>query len=71
MAQLVLGEAKAVGANDCAVFEGDVVAEDAALADDRVGVGKEVAAGLHAGVEHYVGQKRGVGPSFTPGPMTT
>ncbi len=37
-----------------------MVAEDAVLADHGVGVREEMAAGLDAGIEHDVGQDRGV-----------
>jgi len=49
VAGLVFCEAKAVGAHDGAIFEGDVVAEDAVFTDDGVGVCEEVIAGLNAG----------------------
>ncbi len=52
---VVLSEAEAVGSDDYPVFEGDVVAEDAALADDRMRVGEEIVADPDAGVEHDVG----------------
>ena len=57
---LVLGEAEAVGADNCAVFKRYVIAEDAVFTDDGVGVGKEMIADLDAGVEDYVGQEGGV-----------
>ena len=60
VALLVFGEAEAVGADDDAIFERDVVAEDAVFADDGVGVGEEVAADLNAGIKHDVGQDGGV-----------
>ena len=60
VACFIFGEAEAVAADDGAVFERDVVAEDAVFADDGVGVGEEVAADLDAGIENDVGQERGV-----------
>ena len=54
---IVVGEAEAVGADDGAVLQGDVVAEAAVFADDGVGVGEEVAADLGVGIDHCVGQK--------------
>ena len=57
---LVFGKAEAVRADDDAIFERDVVAEDAVFADDRVRVREEVAADLNAGIEHDVGQDGGV-----------
>ena len=54
---VVVGEAEAVGADDGAVLQGDVVAEAAVFADDGVGVGEEVAADLCVGVDDCVGQK--------------
>ena len=60
VALLVFGEAEAVRADDDAIFERDVVAEDAVFADDGVGVREEVAADLDAGIEHDVRQERGV-----------
>ena len=45
----LLGEAEAVGTDDGAVLEDDVVAEVAAFADDGVGVGEEAVAGADAG----------------------
>ena len=47
-------------ADDDAVFERDVVAEDAVLSNDGVGVREEVAAHLNAGIEHDVRQDRRV-----------
>ena len=44
-----LGEAEAVGADDGAVLQDDVVAELAVLADDGVGVGEEVVADVSVG----------------------
>ena len=41
-------------------FEGDVIAEDAAFADDGMGVGKQVVACLDTGVEDDMGQEGGV-----------
>ncbi len=61
MAGLVLGEAEAVRAYDCAVFKRHMVAQDAILAHNSVGVSKEMAAGLNAGIEDDMGQKGGVG----------
>ena len=60
VALLVFGEAEAVAADDDAVFERDVVAEDAVFADDGVGVREKVAADLNAGIEHDVRQNGGV-----------
>src|SRR5208283_877275 len=54
---VVVGEAEAVGTDDCAVLQGDVVPEAATLADDSVGVGEEVAADPSVGIDHCVGQK--------------
>ena len=54
------GEAEAVGADDGAVLQDDVVAEVAVLADDGVGVGEEVIAGAGVGVEDDVGEDGGV-----------
>jgi hypothetical protein len=56
----VAGEAEAVGTDDDAVLEGDVVAETAALSDDGVGVGEEVRADCCAGVDDDVRQQGGV-----------
>ena len=56
----VLGKSESVGADDCAVFERDVVAQNAVLAHHGVGVGKEMVAHLNSGIEHHVGQQRGV-----------
>jgi hypothetical protein len=53
--QRVAGEAEAVRADDGAVLQDDVIAEAAALADDGVGVGEEVAANLRVRVDHDVG----------------
>ena len=56
----VAGEAEAVGADDDAVLQDDVVAEPAVLADDGVGVGEEVAADVGVGIDDDVRQQRGV-----------
>ena len=56
MALLVFGEAKAISADDDAILKRDVVAENAILADHGVSVREEVAADLHAGIEHDVRQ---------------
>ena len=66
----VFGKAEAVGADDDAVFERDVIAEDAVFADDGMGVREEVAADLYAGIEHDVRQKRGVRAEANLGPTT-
>jgi hypothetical protein len=55
-----VGEAEAVGADDGAILQGDVVAEAATLADDGVGVGEEMAADLGVGIDDDMRQKRGV-----------
>ena len=55
-----MGEAEAVGADDGAVLQGDVVAQTAAFAHDGVRVGEEVAADLCMRVDDGVGQQRGV-----------
>lgn len=56
----VFGEAEAICADDDAIFERDVVAQNAILADDGVGVREEVTADLNAGIEHDMRQDRGV-----------
>ncbi len=43
-----------------------MVAENAVFAHHGVGVGKEVAAGLYAGIENDVGQQRGTGAQPDP-----
>jgi len=57
---LVLGKAEAVGADDSAVLERDMVAQGAVFADHGVGVGKEEIADRNAGVEHHMGQDGGM-----------
>ena len=54
------GEAEAVGPDDSAVLQDDVVAEATVLAYDGVGVGEEVIAGAGVGVEDDVGEDGGV-----------
>ena len=58
VALLVFGEAEAVRADDDAVLESNVVAEDTVFADDSVGMREEMAAGLNAGIKHDVRQER-------------
>ena len=59
-AVLVPGEAEAVGSDNCAVLENDVVAELAVLADYSMGVRKEAIADTNAGIQDDVGQDDGV-----------
>ena len=59
---VVLGETEAVAANHDAIFERDVIAEDAVFADDGVRMREEIAADLDAGVDGYMGQKLGARP---------
>jgi hypothetical protein len=54
LAEIVFRESEAVGSNDCAVLERDVVAKHAALTDNRMGVREEVAAGSNPRIEHDV-----------------
>jgi hypothetical protein len=56
----VAGKAEAVGTDDGAVLQDDVVADLAALADHGVRVGEEVAADVGVGIQHDVGQQRRV-----------
>ncbi len=62
LAQIILRESEAVCADDRTIFKGDMVAEHATLAHDRMSVSKEVAAALHARIQHHVRQQRGVRP---------
>ena len=55
-----LGKAEAVGADDGAILEHDVVAELAAFAHDSVGVGEEAVADADTVVENNVGEEDGV-----------
>ena len=57
---VVLGEAEAVGADDCAILQQHAVAQLAAFADDGVRVGKEVVANLDITIDHHVRQQHGV-----------
>src|SRR6266568_7117093 len=57
LAQVVFSEAEAVGADNCTIFEGHVVAENAAFADYCVRMGEEMAASFHTGVKNDVGQE--------------
>ena len=54
------GEAEAVGTDDCAVLEDDIVAETAAFSYDRVGVGEESIADANSIIKNDMGQKDGV-----------
>ena len=60
-----MGEAEAVGSDDGAVLQGDVVAEAAVFADDGVGVGEEVAADPSVGVDDGVGRRVAWSPMTT------
>ena len=60
VALLVLGESEAVRADDDAVFQRHVVAQNAVLPHHGVSMGKEMAARLDARIEHHVGQQRGM-----------
>src|SRR5580698_6169965 len=56
VAGVVFGEAETVGSDDDTIFEGDVIAENAAFADDGVGMCEEMAAHLNTRINDNVGQ---------------
>jgi len=55
VALLVLGKPKTVRADDDAIFQRHVIAENAVLPHHGMSMSEEIATGLHAGVEHHVG----------------
>ena len=72
VAGVIFGKSKSVGADNRPVFERDVVPQDAGFPHHGMGMGEEVAAGLHARIEHHMGQQRGMGPQRARcGPTTT
>ncbi len=58
--EFIFGKAEAVCSDDGSVFEGDMVAKLAALADNGVGVGEEMVANGHVAIEDDVRQDGGV-----------
>src|SRR5579875_1656893 len=56
----IAGKAEAVGADDRAVAQNDIVAEATILADDGMGMSHEAVSDLDTGVEHDVRQQNGV-----------
>ncbi len=80
-AVIALGEAKAIAADHDPVLKNDAVAEHAALADDGMGMGEEITAHRHAGIEDDVGEQDrsladpdaftddGIGADVRAGPM--
>ena len=67
-AAVVLGKAEAVGADDGSVFKGDMIAENAALADYGVSVCEKVVSDGNAGIEDDVGKDGGMAPDADLGP---
>jgi len=60
LAQFVFGKAESIRANDGAIFERDVVGENAVFANHGMCVSEKAVSHLDAGIKHDVGQDRGV-----------
>ena len=60
MTCFVLGEAETVRTNDGAIFQCYVIAQDAVLTHDGMGVSEKVAANLRTRIENDMRQQRGV-----------
>ncbi len=64
VADIILGEAETIAADDDTVLEKHVVAEAAKLANYGVGVGKEVVADLRTAIDHDMGEDDGMVSDF-------
>src|SRR5437588_713217 len=58
---VIFGKSEAIGANDHAVLQDDMIAESAMLAHNCVGVSKEMVADARAWINHDVGQQGSIG----------